>query len=225
MKTYASLLAATLTITFVGVGARGAQHGARTRLRGTRSARRVTEAAVPTPTAYCNSIGCPNKYVPIADAHTVECVGGECKVEQCCSLLCSSFGCAAGTNPIPYADTTSCENGVCTQELCCDAGQPQAQHGSCMSYACPAGFASIDNAADKDCKHDPNDVTVPPKPAPGPGSDGDDGIYSYGYDDESSSFKDFFDENFPYDLSYDLSDDYEWDSDAWPAAAAKGAAC
>ncbi|CAN0064883.1 unnamed protein product [Sphacelaria rigidula] len=83
-----------------------------------------------------------------------------------------------------------------------------------MSYVCPAGFAIIDNAADKDCKHDPNDEAVPPEPAPGPGSDGDDGIYSYGYDDESSSFKDFFDENFPYDLSYDLSDDYEWDSDA-----------
>ena len=74
---------------------------------------------------------------------------------------------------------------------------------------CPVGFTIIDNAADKGCKHDPNEETVPPEPAPGSESDGDDDTFSYSFDD----FKDFFDGGSPYDFSYDLSDYYESDSD------------
>ena len=76
-----------------------------------------------------------------------------------------------------------------------DRANPLEQHGSCMSYVYPAGFDIIDNAADKECKHNPIEEKISHEPALGPGSDRDNDTFSFSYDDGSSSFQDFFDED------------------------------
>ena len=72
------------------------------------------------PPPMCNDIGCPDGYEPIANAWEVECLGGECKVEQCCDAMCASYACPGYFVPIADAADVFCNGGVCTLQQCCD---------------------------------------------------------------------------------------------------------
>lgn len=45
---------------------------------------RKRQVPADTVKAYCDSMSCPDNRVLIANAHAVECIGGECNVDQCC---------------------------------------------------------------------------------------------------------------------------------------------
>lgn len=75
---------------------------------------------------------------------------------------------------------------------------------SCLTYKCPAGFTTIDNAASKKCKHNPNEGTNP---------DEGWGIFSYNFGDPSPSY-DFDDDQLDGAPSFDFSFDDDVDEAA-----------
>lgn len=75
-------------------------------------------------TLYCNSLGCPVGYSPIADADVVACNGDPCEVSQCCEAFCSCYVCPDGYTSVVDAATTECDDDGCTTDLCCsDLGE------------------------------------------------------------------------------------------------------
>jgi len=72
---------------------------------------------------YCNSIGCPNGYTPIDNAHDVECDNRKCEEKQCCDAFCSYYACPNNYTPVHGADTILCPDSGCTTDLCCDYGE------------------------------------------------------------------------------------------------------
>ena len=73
----------------------------------------------------CNSIGCPNGFIPIEDAQNTECDGRECDPSQCCMANCSFHPCPNGFVPIEDAARTQCPDFPegCNDDLCCVDGE------------------------------------------------------------------------------------------------------
>lgn len=71
---------------------------------------------------FCNSIGCPNGYTPITNAHDVEC-DNHCGVEQCCEAFCSYHPCPNNYIPVDGADEILCPDSGCTTKKCCEYGK------------------------------------------------------------------------------------------------------
>ena len=71
----------------------------------------------------CNSIGCPNGFIPIDDAQNTECDADPCEASQCCQAFCSFHPCPNGFIPIADAGTTICPDRGCNDDLCCVDGE------------------------------------------------------------------------------------------------------
>ena len=87
-----------------------------------------TDDYVETP--YCGSIGCPNGYAPIADAHDMECDNSKCEEKQCCEAFCLHYACPDSYTPVYGADTILCPDSGCDTDLCCDKGASQYRRRS-----------------------------------------------------------------------------------------------
>ena len=107
-------------------------HWPHTRPTPLRAASHQTDDHVETP--YCNSIGCPNGYTPIYNAHDVECDNGKCEEKQCCEAFCSYYACPNNHTPVYGADTIKCDDSGCTTDLCCDKGVSQLITRMCQLF-------------------------------------------------------------------------------------------
>ncbi|CAM9276785.1 unnamed protein product [Ectocarpus fasciculatus] len=114
-------------------------------LRGSRR-RTTSEPSLPPPPAMCNSIGCPDGYIPIPDHDTTECPGGDCTVEACCEAMCACYGCPDNYTPIESEAQELCHGGVCTTEQCCETAHP-----TCSSIGCPDGYIPIPDHDTTEC--------------------------------------------------------------------------